>query len=87
MENQKLESKKLWILLDVDLVNPYILKSDDILGQPVRNISPVIVFGKTRVEAKKNIHALMKISDELLLDPRIVEVKSIYFKPPTISYD
>lgn len=80
--------KKIWILLNEDLKTPHMV---DVGGQhrfETNNVMFVIVQAETREEAKKFMRWTHEsLRSKVIIDPMVVEITELKFRPARIEYD
>lgn len=88
MSEVKNNNMKTWILLNEDLKTPHLV---DVGGQSMfesNHAMFVVVQAKNREEAKKFMKWTHNtLQNKVIIDPMVVEVTELNFKPAKIEYD
>ena len=79
---------KTWILLQEDLKTPHLVDVGGNNKFETNNVMYVIVKAKNRVEAKKFMRWTHEsLRSKTIVDPMVVEVTDLRFRPAKIDYD
>lgn len=78
---------KTWILLNEDLTTPYMVDVGGNNKFETNNVMYVIVKAKNRAEAKKFMRWTHEsLRSKTIIDPMVIEVTELTFKPAKIEY-